>query len=421
MIGTRIKELRQEKGMTQQNLADGIATRGYISQIEKGKVHPSYEILTKIAEKLECTVENLLIKPQNNTLMVTEIKRELKKIEQKIEEGKIEKVIKRDQALYNIDLNHLSNEEKGTLNWIKGKILYEKQNMNEAIHSFQTSITFLQSTNEYSRLVRSLDSLGELLIEINNEKEAFEVLNEGYELLTLHYVNDIIRSSLLINLGILHGKMGEYYSAIRILEQVRTTNISMNRHYKNSKILISLGICYRRIGKNDLSEDCYKEALNFLDLYNEESYRGTAYFNLGILNTHRNNPEKAIEYYLLALNCYIQQNDTPKAIQAKLSLSKAYMIQKEWDIAQKYCMQILATSTTITEKATAYIQLGEILYRQEKYKDALSQLKDGLDIVENIQNNPEEINDLYKLIGNCYYKLNDFELAANYFYKTTKE
>ncbi|MCA0149689.1 helix-turn-helix domain-containing protein, partial [Rossellomorea vietnamensis] len=36
MIGVRIKELRQKKKMTQQELSQGIITRSYISQIEKG-------------------------------------------------------------------------------------------------------------------------------------------------------------------------------------------------------------------------------------------------------------------------------------------------------------------------------------------------------------------------------------------------
>jgi HTH-type transcriptional regulator, quorum sensing regulator NprR len=419
MIGSRIKELRQENMMTQQDLAEGIATRGYISQIEKGKVQPSYEILNKIASKFDCTVENLLIKPQNNTFIVTEIKKEFKKIEQKIEEGKVEEVLNKEHTLSSLNTDQLSNEEKGTLNWIKGKIDHKQRKFNEAIKCFKESINYFKPTNEYSRYIRSLDTLGELLIELNNEKEAFEVLNKGYELLSLHYVNDTVRSSLLINLGIVHGKMGEYYSAIRILEQVRSTNYSMNRHYKNSKILISLGICYRRIGKNDNAEECYKEALSFLDLYNEEGYRGTAYYNLGILNSYRENNEKAIEYYLLALNSYIQLNDREKAIQAKFSLSKTYMKLKRWDIAQQYCIQIVANSINSTDKATAYALLGEILYRQDKYQEALVQLKDGLDIIENDENILNEKQKLYKLIGNCYYKIEDFTNAAEYFYKSS--
>ncbi|MGR5878339.1 helix-turn-helix domain-containing protein [Bacillus pacificus] len=36
MLGQRIKELRKQKKLTQEKLADGIITRSYLSQIEKG-------------------------------------------------------------------------------------------------------------------------------------------------------------------------------------------------------------------------------------------------------------------------------------------------------------------------------------------------------------------------------------------------
>ncbi len=52
MIGQRIKEIRNNNNLTQEELADGIISRTYLSLIEKGSVHPStndVEILREIA------------------------------------------------------------------------------------------------------------------------------------------------------------------------------------------------------------------------------------------------------------------------------------------------------------------------------------------------------------------------------------
>ncbi len=53
MIGKRIREARQARGMTQAALAKGIASRTYISAIEIGRIKPSAENLKAIAERLE--------------------------------------------------------------------------------------------------------------------------------------------------------------------------------------------------------------------------------------------------------------------------------------------------------------------------------------------------------------------------------
>ncbi|WP_163526655.1 helix-turn-helix domain-containing protein [Halobacillus ihumii] len=58
MKGHRLKELRKAKGMSQSQLAESLnSSRSYISQIEGGHVNPSINFLTRIAEKLDCSVQ----------------------------------------------------------------------------------------------------------------------------------------------------------------------------------------------------------------------------------------------------------------------------------------------------------------------------------------------------------------------------
>jgi transcriptional regulator with XRE-family HTH domain len=49
MIGTRLRKIRKEKGLSQQALADALSTApGYISEIEKGKKKPGSDFLSKL-------------------------------------------------------------------------------------------------------------------------------------------------------------------------------------------------------------------------------------------------------------------------------------------------------------------------------------------------------------------------------------
>jgi putative transcriptional regulator len=59
-LETKIKELREEKGITQQQLADIVdVTRQTILFLEKGKFNPSLRLAWKIAQVFEKPIESV--------------------------------------------------------------------------------------------------------------------------------------------------------------------------------------------------------------------------------------------------------------------------------------------------------------------------------------------------------------------------
>ena len=57
----RLKELREEKGMKQDELAEKVGvTQGAISQWESGAVKPSFDNIKKLAAALEVTIDELM-------------------------------------------------------------------------------------------------------------------------------------------------------------------------------------------------------------------------------------------------------------------------------------------------------------------------------------------------------------------------
>lgn len=58
-LGARIRSLRKARGMTQKDLAEGICTKSFISQVEKGHAQPALDTLQAIAERLGVTVADL--------------------------------------------------------------------------------------------------------------------------------------------------------------------------------------------------------------------------------------------------------------------------------------------------------------------------------------------------------------------------
>ena len=59
-IGTRIRDLRVSKGMTQTALSGNGISSGYVSLIESGKRTPSDRMVREIADRLGVSVEEIL-------------------------------------------------------------------------------------------------------------------------------------------------------------------------------------------------------------------------------------------------------------------------------------------------------------------------------------------------------------------------
>lgn len=56
----KIAELRKEKGYTQQELAKSLhISPGYLNKIERGKIDPGVKLAVRIAQKLNCTLNDL--------------------------------------------------------------------------------------------------------------------------------------------------------------------------------------------------------------------------------------------------------------------------------------------------------------------------------------------------------------------------
>lgn len=62
LLGERIKALRKEKGWSQGELAEKVGTDGrQISRYENGHITPSADVLVKLAEVFDVSIDSLLV------------------------------------------------------------------------------------------------------------------------------------------------------------------------------------------------------------------------------------------------------------------------------------------------------------------------------------------------------------------------
>jgi transcriptional regulator with XRE-family HTH domain len=61
MLGSNIKKIRKEKGWSQRDLANKIdSDASYINRLETGKLNPSISAMERIANAMDCTLDQLV-------------------------------------------------------------------------------------------------------------------------------------------------------------------------------------------------------------------------------------------------------------------------------------------------------------------------------------------------------------------------
>ena len=71
MIGKNIKKFREQRNMTQEQLADALhVTRQAVSNWERGKTQPDVETIQELAAVLDCTAEELIYGKESRKITI---------------------------------------------------------------------------------------------------------------------------------------------------------------------------------------------------------------------------------------------------------------------------------------------------------------------------------------------------------------
>ena len=100
LLGKRIKELRKQKGYTQDYLAEKLKIEPrQLSKLETGKHYPSFETIIALLETIDITCEELISFEHLNS--ANDIRKTLLKDIENIDDSKIQNVYKILRVLIN--------------------------------------------------------------------------------------------------------------------------------------------------------------------------------------------------------------------------------------------------------------------------------------------------------------------------------
>lgn len=363
----KIRLLRKQLKMTQQEFQDSHFTRGYLGLLENGRRNITLQASKIIAEKFMKKAREL-------------------NIELELEEDYFSRSIKEDARIYceraledNLYIDELDEimniGKKYELNKIeakgyrkKGDIYFGENQYLEAYKNYFYSMDILRYEGAKAEICYIYNKLGCCKSLLLDYEEAIVYFNKAIYNAEL-FKEDQILMYASYNMAIACSCINKFQEAIDIIDEF-ANKFQIEKYFINYVYAnILKANCYEGLNKIEKAITILKDLINIIDeKSDEESIKllGLIYNNLGSLYTRDEHLSKALDYY-----------------------NKSQHIRSKFDNKN--------VSHTLIEKANIYIN-------KELYDEAIMIIELGIEKA-NEYNDYEYIFKGYELLEKIYYKL----------------
>ncbi|MFF0828895.1 helix-turn-helix domain-containing protein [Brevibacillus sp. NPDC003359] len=405
-IGIRIRDIRKSKKMTQDELAQGICSRKYISSIENGLITPSKAMLEKILEKLQVSPDFL---SPIHTFSSEELTRRISKLIDLLDEKRIEEA---ESLLTQLSSIPKSFGHEAIIYWAMGKLAELRRDFNKAEEYYSQAETVSKDIADISTRVRILDSIGTFYCRFRDDvpKGSF-LLNDAFELLRKYDLSGRLKINVLISLGNLSLRLSEYVSAIRLFKEVYSTQEAYNTQYRLEDTFMGLGIGYAASSHHEEAEYYNQKAI---DIYESKGNDEILYMgcigNMGIFYRMIGRYDASLEYLKRAQDGYKSLGFAIGHENNSIELALTYKAMGNFEHA-KQLLQSVADNGQDSASSEAKSVLTELLLEENKVEEAFQLFIDVFDTIANLPPNRPLFHTYHK-IANMLMEQGEHHKAA---------
>ncbi|MFD2170066.1 tetratricopeptide repeat protein [Tumebacillus lipolyticus] len=260
-IGNYIRHLRKEKGLSQQELADGCCSQSFLSQLEKGiyPSMPSLDILQGICNKLGLSVGELFSQ--------IDIDRESLEVEVLLDLIQVHIHRKEFELAYEIieelqKREDLLQEQRHKLALLLASCLIKTEEYDQAIElltQLQLSLEEEQHRDDHM-LADVLNKLGNAYYFQNNRLNAYANYRRAFQITTLFPKPDLLAADISYNLGNVCKDLRFDADARAHLENAKNIYEVISEKEGLASTLYYLGIVYKNIGDLSSASELFKKS-----------------------------------------------------------------------------------------------------------------------------------------------------------------
>ncbi|WP_414044005.1 tetratricopeptide repeat protein [Macrococcus animalis] len=409
MLGQRIKELRNQANLTQQELADGIISRTYLSLIEKNSVHPSTNVLKKLSVRLNCTLEDFTSTTEDRNLSLLEIKKEIKWAENHVLMNDFKNLGDFIDKSYET-LESITESERGAISWVTASYYFHNKDYDNARKYVEKAIEIVKKMRDVTIYLRSLELLGRIEFEVGNDMEAINHLTKANNITIVENIVNITRVSILYYLGNYYSRIGEFYVAIKLCEEAMDLNMKLNTYHLALNIENTLGRSYQATRDNEQAEYHYRRAISYAELRPTSFDYVGSLSNLAMLLESLGRIDEAYEI-IMKCNDMLDEHkfNHPYEVNVRLHLADIMIGKGLYEEARV----IIAENIKGDNSGYGEELMGDLEYKLGNHQGALTYYKVALNGNEHVY----YFGRITKKIAEIYEILGDLEQSNEYYKK----
>ena len=279
--------------------------------------------------------------------------------------------------------------------------------------------TVMKSNSSYSQKIKAYLTFEEKY-GLQNFDEMLRIGNEGVELarnngdfISVAEFQRFIGQAYYFK-GQFEIAAKNYYSSINLLEKT-------GEKRKLALAYNELAKLYRKTRDLSRSLETYDKALVIFKYLNDRAGIAMIMNESGVVFEYAEQYAKAIERYSASLQINKVLKDSIGIAYALSNIAGVYTIQKKYDIAEEYLLQVLqirkilkdsfALALTYSDISTTYAAMNSFSIAKN-FIDTSNQIADRMNYPELKQNN-------YALLADMAKKTGDYQIALNYYQKST--
>lgn len=413
MIGAKIRYHRKKKGLTLEQLAEGICSVSYLSKIEHGD-KSSEEISRMLCDRLTISY---LDEDEENQEYLTQL----------------------DQELDNFYASMINTPVLSDLSSIKDSLELKLTTINDP----NISLKFDLFSFCFNTMSENYTEQEDIKQRLNTFKELFspkllyyyELFNGIYccNIAQLEEANQSLYKAERLLPTVRHSEEdeGELYYQIARLETSsyhvpksinyanRALNI-FNKSYNMKRIAdcqTLLGISNRRIFNFADAEYHYEQALKFITILGNSERKAILYHNLAYCHQSQNHSDKALD--LLQRSLELKQKDkasTPSLVFTITGIAEIYLALNEFEKAKHYADQGLALVTP-SDDSVDYIRLKLVDLKIAGASDSAYETFLRHKVIPAIskRNMWDEVAKFAEELASYYFKHGQYKLSSIYY------
>ncbi|GAB1453446.1 hypothetical protein MASR2M47_35020 [Draconibacterium sp.] len=277
-------------------------------------------------------------------------------------------------------------------------------------------LAVLETSKPDTNKVKTLYALADIYNDTAEPLKTMEFANKGISLSEeLKFKRGI---SICLNvLGLAYYQLGKFDTALINFEKRMKIAIEMKDSFGVASTCDNMGIIQIHFGDNEKALELRMRANNIYTLLKMKSHLASGYNWIGNIYKDQGKYTVALENYLNALKIFEEEKDEENMGYPLLNISSIYRYLKQLDKAKEYAFQATEKFETAKNKSGVGVCLFRtaLIYTEEKdYQRAIDYLLRAKAINEEVPN-------IYSLtlvnqsLGNNYHSLRNDDFALKYF------